>query len=361
MRLAIATPLYPPESGGPATYSKLLEEGLPSEGVEVELVKFSEVRHLPKLIRHYAYYRRVKLAARRADAVLALDPVSTGFAAMRAARKAGKPFILKIVGDYAWEQGAQRFGITATLDEFVNMPHVPAAVAVFRKVQTRVAAAAVQIIVPSEYLKKIVTAWGIPPEKIAVIYNAVPPEETGTVPAAVAALPRPLVVTAGRLVPWKHIDGVVEAVSQTNASLAIVGDGPLAAMLAELATAKLAGRSALTGRLSHADTLAVIKGADVFVLNSSYEGLSHLLIETLALGTPIIATRVGGNPEVIEDGVNGLLVPAGDAGALTEAIARVLGDAELRARLRVRAQESATRFSVRTMIPATAKLLASLV
>ena len=99
MKIVLATPLYPPEIGGPATYAKLLEEGLPSSGIEVALVKFSEVRHLPKLIRHYAYYRRVLAAVRRADAVLALDPVSVGLPAMWAARKAGKPFVVKIVGD----------------------------------------------------------------------------------------------------------------------------------------------------------------------------------------------------------------------------------------------------------------------
>ena len=89
MKLVIATPLYPPEIGGPATYSRLLEEGLPMKGIEVELVKFSEVRHLPKLIRHYVYYRQVLKAARRADAVLALDPVSVGLPAMKAARTCG--------------------------------------------------------------------------------------------------------------------------------------------------------------------------------------------------------------------------------------------------------------------------------
>src|SRR3989338_11012397 len=117
MKLVIATPLYPPEIGGPATYAKLLEEGLPGKGIEVELVKFSEVRHLPRLIRHYAYYRRVLRAAKSADVVLALDPVSVGLPAMWAAKRAGKSFVVKIVGDYAWEQGQQRFGVMQNLDE----------------------------------------------------------------------------------------------------------------------------------------------------------------------------------------------------------------------------------------------------
>ena len=373
MKLVIATPLYPPEIGGPATYAKLLEEGLPLKGIEVELVKFSEVRHLPKIIRHYVYYRRVLAGARSADAVLALDPVSIGLPAMKAAQRAGKHFVVKIVGDYAWEQGQQRFGITQTLDEFVTMKSVPFAVQTLRKIQTRVARSATRVIVPSAYLKGIVGTWGIPAGKIEVIYNAVPLDgfdkltagELGALPEAVAVLPRPLVVAVGRLVPWKHMDGVIDAVALlrekgTKASLAIVGDGPERVSLAAHAEKKLGGGHVFTGMLAHADTLAVMKSADVFVLNSSYEGLSHLLIEALALGVQIVATRLGGNPEVITDGDNGLLVPSGDASALAGALARLLSDGELRARIAARAKESAKRFSTEATLSSTATLLKTL-
>lgn len=361
MRLVIATPLYPPEIGGPATYAELLKEELPGRGIEVELVKFSDVRHLPKLIRHYVYYRRVLKAVRRADAVFALDPVSVGLSAMKAARKAGKPFFVKIVGDYAWEQGQQRFSITQNLDEFVKEKNVPFPVRILRKVQTRVAQSAACVIVPSEYLKSIVGAWGIPHEKIEVIYNAVPLEELGSVPGGVAGLSRPLVVTAGRLVPWKHVDSIIDAVGQiSGASLAVIGDGPERAALARRANEKLPGRAVFTGSLPHRDLLAVLKAADLLILNSSYEGLSHLLIEAQALGVPTIATNVGGNPEVITDGENGLLIPVADTQALAVAIKRLISDSGLRARLLAGAKESAKRFSLDAMLSATAALLQDL-
>ena len=66
--------------------------------------------------------------------------------------------------------------------------------------------------------------------------------------------------------------------------------------------------------------------ADVFVLNSEYEGLSHTLLEVLNLGTPIIASGVCGNPEVVEDGVNGLLVDPRDPETLRAAIHKLLQD-----------------------------------
>ena len=360
-RLVIATPLYPPEIGGPATYAKLLAEGLSERGIEVEVVKFSEVRHLPRLLRHYAFERRVRRALSGAHAALALDPVSVGLPTMRAARKARKPFIVKIVGDYAWEQGQQRFGVMQDLDEFVKTRQSSLQVRALQSVQTRVAHAARRVLVPSEYLKGIVAAWGIPSEKIEVIYNAVPAEEFGVVPEAVANLPRPLVVTAGRLVSWKHVDGIIDAVSRMpEVALAIIGDGPERAALAQRALEKLPGRAVLTGTLPHKDTLAAIRFADVFVLNSSYEGLSHLLIEALEAGVPIVATRAGGNTEVVEDGITGLLIQAGDTEDLTRALARVIADGAFRERFAAQMRESAKRFSTETMLAATAKLLHTL-
>ncbi len=362
MKIVLATPIYPPEIGGPATYAKLLEDGLSARGIEIELVKFSEVRHLPKILRHIVYFLRVLRVARHADMVFALDPVSTGLPAMCAARRAGKPFVVKIVGDYAWEQGQQRFGITQNLDEFVKQSSVPFSVWVLRRIQTRVAQNATRIIVPSDYLKGIVATWGIPLEKIEVIYNAVLVGSPGLVPEAVADLPQPRIVTAGRLVPWKGMDGVIDAVAGLRkegiaASLTVVGDGSGRVPLSVHAEQQLGKGYIFTGVLGHADTLAVMKSADVFVLNSSYEGLSHLLIEALSLGVPTIATAVGGNPEVLTNEENGLLVSEGNTLELVEALTRMLGSDELRSRLGARAVESAGRFSIETMLAATAATL----
>lgn len=364
MKLVIATPLYPPEIGGPATYAKILYEGLPQRGIEVALVKFGDVRHLPKLIRHYVYYRRVLKAARQSDAILALDPVSTGLPAMKAAQKAKKPFVVKIAGDYAWEQGKQRFGIAAELDDFVRTEAESFPVRTLQRVQARVAAVATRVIVPSEYLKEIIVAWGIPEKNIEVIYNAVSVETSASTPEVVTSLPRPLIVSAGRLVPWKHFDGVIDAVASLRvqgilASLVIVGDGPLRAQIEDYAQDKLGDSCVILGMLPHADTLAVMRSADVCVLNSSYEGLSHLLIEALTLRIPIVATRVGGNEEVVVDGEDGLLVPNGDTEALAHALARILTDAILRNRMNEHAGVSARRFSTDAMLTATARLLKS--
>lgn len=334
MKLVIATPLYPPEIGGPATYAQLLETGLPPLGIEVELVKFSDVRYLPKLVRHYAYYRRVLAAARESDVVLALDPVSVGLPAMRAAEKAGKPFVVKVVGDYAWEQGQQRFGITQNLDAFVQTARVPRVVRLLRKVQTRVAKAATRVLVPSEYLKKIVMTWGISEEKIRVIYNSI---EVSDIPPCGERPSGFLVVSSGRRVPWKGFEALERVIArEASWHLFIASDLP------------------------RAETLSWVKSADVFVLNSSYEGLSHALIEALSLGIPVIATAVGGNAELIENGVTGLLVPFGDDDALFAALKNIEQDREGAHRRAVTAQVRTATFSTETMLSATATFFKSL-
>jgi glycosyltransferase involved in cell wall biosynthesis len=335
MKLVIATPLYPPEIGGPATYAKLLFEGLPAKGIEVDLVKFSEVRHLPKLIRHFVYYRRVLRAARGADVVLALDPVSVGLPAMWAAKKANKPFVVKIVGDYAWEQGQQRFGITQNLDEFVKMRRVPFLVRVLQRIQTRVARSVTRIIVPSEYLKNIVSTWGIQSEKIEVIYNGI------DLPKSMVVSSRPqgfFVVSSGRRVPWKGFEAIERVVARETG-----------------------WHFTLLQGLSRSEALSRTRVADAFVINSSYEGLSHALIEAMMLNVPIVATSVGGNIELIEDGKTGLLVPFGDEEALHKALKQIANDPfAAKARAAAALERARALFSMESMLMRTNALLKSL-
>lgn len=362
MRLVIATPLYPPEPGGPATYAHILEHELPGRGHQVTVIKFSEVKKYPKFFRHLVYLYRVLRAAKHADLILVLDPVSTGLPAALAARVTRTPYIVKIVGDYAWEQGQQRFGITDRLDDFVQEKNVPQAVRGLRMVQEFVARNATRILVPSEYLKGIVHAWRIPKEKIRVVYNAVTLEDGGTVPIEISALPHPLVVSVARLVPWKGMQGLIDAVAEARKkvptfSLAIVGSGPDRQLLETYASEKLGTGYVFTGGLSHPDTYAVMQAGDMFALNTSYEGFSHVLIEALSAGTATITTPVGGNGELITNEVEGLLVPHNDVPQWTSALLRLVQDSALKEKLEATAKEKVTLFTREVMVEKTIPVL----
>lgn len=329
---------------------------MPELGDTVTVAKFSDVRSSPKLIRHARYFFHMLSAGRRTDVILALDPVSVGLPAYLAAFLLRKPFIVKVVGDYAWEQGVQRSGVNVSLDEFVRMRRVPPFVRLLQLIQTFVARRARAVIVPSEYLKGIVTAWGIDAKKIQVIYNAVS-VDTATLPER--TLPSHSILTAGRLVPWKGIRGLIDALVLVrevipDATLSIIGDGPER----EALEAHAAGTVTFLGALSHTETLAQVRAADVFALNSTYEGLSHMLIEAALLGAPIVASNAGGNPEVIRHEQDGLIVPTGDTAKLAQALIRLLKDPAYAKQLGAQAKAGSDRFALATMLEHTHSFLA---
>src|SRR3989344_4645882 len=118
LKILIATPLYPPDIGGPATYSKLLFDNLSKRSVKIVIFSFGEVRALPKIVRHLVYFFKLLKKARSADIIFAQDTVSVGFPALWVAKILTKKFFVRVPGDYAWEQGVQKHGIVDPIDEF---------------------------------------------------------------------------------------------------------------------------------------------------------------------------------------------------------------------------------------------------
>ncbi|MCX7514600.1 glycosyltransferase [Frateuria hangzhouensis] len=111
-----------------------------------------------------------------------------------------------------------------------------------------------------------------------------------------------------------------------DTALVLIGDGSLRPALEALAQAEgIAGRVFFMGDRN--DIPALLRGLDLFVMSSVTEGYSIALLEACASALPIVATRVGGNPEIVRDGINGALVPAGEPVALAEAMIGILGDA----------------------------------
>lgn len=330
MIILIATGLYPPESGGPSTYSKLLADKLPALGFEVRVLPFSQVRHLPKVVRHIAYFFACMRQARGAQVVYAQDPVSVGFPAWLASLLLGKKFMVRLGGDYAWEQARQRHSITDELDDFQTKRYGLRTEAL-RSLQRFVTQRARAVVVPSEYMRAIVSKWTAP-AKVHRIYSSINLPPPAELPAS-----RPegfLVLSIARPVPWKGLEGLARAVARDAAwTLKVVNDLP------------------------YPQAMGWVKSADVFVLNSTYEGLSHLLVEAMSLGTPVIATRVGGNPELLTDGETGLLIPPKDDDALYAAIKSVHDDREGAKRRILKAQEKVKEFSMDKAIHSIADLL----
>src|SRR5262249_26780374 len=170
------------------------------------------------------------------------------------------------------------------------------------------------IVVPSRALRELVLSWGVPAGKLTLIRNpvAVPRDLEGR-----DALRRrhgiegPTLVYAGRLVPQKSLDTALGAVRRTaDVRLLLAGEGAerdrLRRRSAELG---LDGRVRFLGPLPRRTVFELLRAADAAVLTSTWENFPHLAVESLAVGTPVLATNVGGVAEAVRDAENGLLVP----------------------------------------------------
>jgi sugar transferase (PEP-CTERM/EpsH1 system associated) len=199
----------------------------------------------------------------------------------------------------------------------------------------------------------------VPGEKIVVIPNGIDPsrfQRNGKGAALRKLLPREarVVGTVGRLTEIKRQDVLLRGFAQLRqklpqAHLVIVGDGPLMDSLRQLsADLDLDSCVHFAGYQQEPEPFYEIM--DAFALTSRSEGMPQTIMESFAAGVPVVASRVGGIPEMIEDGRNGLLFTGGDETGLAQALERVLCDSELARRLRESAQTTVEEsFDVRRM------------
>jgi glycosyltransferase involved in cell wall biosynthesis len=202
----------------------------------------------------------------------------------------------------------------------------------------------------------------VPERRIRLIPNAIEPRD-----AAPDAFVGPdtgfRLITIGRLVSWKNVDRTMKVLSLLGrqVGLVVVGDGPEERPLMALARRLgIEDRVCFAGRVTPEHTFRLLRASDVLVLNSTYEGLPHVVIEAMWAGVPVVATNVGGTPELIEHEATGLLVPPADDRALRHAIQQLLADSGRRRTMAARAREIArTRLTLGPMIRETEAALAA--
>jgi glycosyltransferase involved in cell wall biosynthesis len=191
-------------------------------------------------------------------------------------------------------------------------------------------------------------ARGLGAGDVSIISNGVDFDEINRAPAA-EAIPR-RIISVARLSAEKGLDYLISAFRDVKnefpeAQLALVGEGAERERLEKLAAdSGFYGAISFLGRRPHQEALAEIKKSEVFVLPSLGEGMGIALAEAQALGVPVIATRVGGIPDVVEDGVSGLLIQPKDAVAIAAAIIRIFRHPELKNQLSANARQSVKKF-----------------
>jgi glycosyltransferase involved in cell wall biosynthesis len=347
VRVVLVSGIWPPDVGGPSSHAPALAAALLEAGHEVEVVTTADVapesrpypvrwvaRSRPAPLRHLAVVREVASAARDADRVYATTMVRR--AALGAAL-ARRPLVVKLVADEAFERERRSGRFDGSLEEFQAARGGPRR-RLLRATRTGALRRAERVLVPSAYLRGIALGWGLAPERVRVVPNPAP--ELPQLPSreearAALGVTGPVLATAGRLTAQKALPDALWGVARVRAvELLVLGDGSeRPALEREAETLGVSDRVRFLGAGTRDDVLRLFRAADAVLVTSAWENLPHTVVEALAVGTPVIATAVGGIPEVVVDGENGLLVPPHDVDAIAAAVARVVREEDLRGAL----------------------------
>jgi glycosyltransferase involved in cell wall biosynthesis len=370
MRILITTGIFPPDIGGPATYVPQMAAAFAERGHQITVLTLSDrvdghddtypfrVVRLPRWI--FKPWRWLRTVVNllglgcHADVLfvngLAAETVLANFLLRR-------PMVQKVVGDMAWERSTNRGWVTDSFENFQEKRY-GLKVEALKLLRTWWTRKADKVIVPSCYLRRWVRNWGVHEDRIVVIYNAVEPVN-GIRPAEIPLQTPIKVVTVGRLVPWKQVDQIIEAIARCDrAGLLIIGDGPERGYLEGLVrTFDLADRVHFAGQKSRAETSSLVEACDLFVLNSTYEGFPHVVLEAMNLALPVVATAVGGTPEVVQDEKNGVLIAPKNNGALSEALLQLVSSSLKRQRLAGGAKHTVERFRLSAIVEETEAVL----
>ena len=357
VRVLIVSGIWPPDVGGPASHAPEVAAFLQRRGHEVEVLTTAldppaprpyPVRWVPRRSPPLASLRarRRAVGPRRPPGRRRLldghdRPDPGGALAGRA------PRVVKLTGDPAYER-ALRYGLTSLpLDAFQRARG--GRIGVLRAVRERVPRRRGPYVCPSRALREIASRWRlVDPARIRVLPNPVAPPPPAD-REELRGRHRIRRADAGRRRPARPAEGARTSRSRpwpaaTGSSSSSPATGPSAR---GSRASPAACRSASSAPRPREEVQELLAAADAVVLSSSWENFPHAAVEALAAGTPVIATGVGGVAEIVEDGVNGLLVPPGDSAALAGAIRRFLGDEALRARLRAAAAASVARLRAR--------------
>jgi len=269
-----------------------------------------------------------------------------GMLARIAARLAGVPVVLFTAHGWSFTAGRSRW----------KRALLAASERLLARMTTR-------IICVSQHDRDLALQYRVAPtEKLVVIHNGLDPagfigyRVNEDMTASVGTI-EPVVTFVGRLRAPKDPFTLIRAFSKLGCGrLVIVGDGPQRRKLHELVDElNVAKRVELIGERS--DVPDLLATSDIFVLTSNWEGLPLTIIEAMMTGLPVVATSVGGVPELVEDGVTGFLVPREDSEALAEVFQKLLKDPELRRRMGQAGREKAARdFTLERMLYATKKM-----
>ncbi len=207
-----------------------------------------------------------------------------------------------------------------------------------------------RVVAVSDDMRRWAEYCGCPPSRVVVIPNAVPAAFEAAHDVAAPVASTPYILYVGRLSPEKGVDVLLQAFAyvageNTQVHLHLIGGGDLQGLTEKVHALGINDRVTFHGQLPHSVLPGWYRRAMLTVIPSRADAQPVTVLEAMASGCPVVATRVGGIPEMVQDGESGLLVRPDSPLELASAIARVLEDQSLRERLQLGGHRTAQRFS----------------
>ena len=323
-RILLVSGIYPPDVGGPATYVPKLARHLVDNGHQVSVLTLTDgkksnpslgeghlslvSRKIPLPIRILWVAARIAWLARGVDLIFAnglhQEVAISQFLVNR-------PAVAKVVGDPVWERFRNRKKSSISIEDFSRI-NQKLGIRMQRRFLSWSLNKFAVVTAPSQALIDLLKLWGVSTPKLPIQNGTLCTESAQTEEVYDA-------ISVSRLVPWKNLDLLVDAAAEGNFRIAICGDGPEKALLQELARTKGAN-IAFLGELSSTQVVDELRRAKFFVNISSYEGLSFSLIEAMMERKACIVSNIEGNTAVIQNNLNGLVIPLGSKSALVDSI-----------------------------------------
>lgn len=339
-QIVFVTGIFPPDIGGPATYINDISQYFGCIGFKVHVVTLGDKaetctldnevtvhklrRSQNKIFRSVRVTRKIIQLCNYRTVLFANTLLMEASIAKLVTRC---PIVYKIVGDYAWEYFKNKNFFQGTIDEYQKIkPSLSMRIVNFLK--RGVIRNSSLVIVPSEYLRHIVINWKyVHQDKIRVIYNSFQPANSSRIKSEIRK-GLPIISTVARLVSWKGVDELIELVDEFPIKLQILGDGPEVNRLRELTSLqKNKSNVVFFGHVNSSVVYHTLVNTDLFILNSRYEGLPHVVLEAMSAGALVIARNAGGTSEVVIDEETGFLF--NDVNELKLVLERVLGNYHL--------------------------------
>ena len=383
VKILIATGIYPPDYRGPATMLEALPAFLAEQGYRVKVITYSNtpasleergkvyriLKRGPAAFCHLKYFLAMFKLALWADVIYSTDIYSVGYFSYLIKKLTGKKYIIRFAGDSAWET-AVRLGVTTDyLIDFQKKTY-SRQIERLKARRSRIMIKADKVIAVSKFLAGVAAQMGVADGRIKLIYNSIDFLDDNFNEAKIAKLRGvygqgvKLIVSAGQLNPWKGFDGIVRSLPEiikntsNNAHLMILGDGQERENLKKLAhELGVEAKVHLLGKIEHGEIMNYFKAADLFILNSHYEGLSHTLLEVMKAGSPIIASNIDANREVIENNKSGILVNYNNSQEISQAAVKILQAENLASSLVGAAKEKLKMFNWENNIKLTVETI----